>query len=279
MIRVAVTHDVDRVRKTFHYLTKSIKAIKRVSFNDLAYQIKSLFFKEDPFWNFEDILAIEEKFKIKSTFYFLNETIPFNLLSIKNWYLSLGRYNTDEPKIQNMIKFLHQEQYEIGVHGSYNSYNDLNLLVSEKKKLEKIIDENIIGIRQHHLNFDKNTWKIQQEAGFKYDSTWGLNSEFGFKDNKYEPFKPLENDFTVFPMVIMDSPFCNSTNKWEALDQLIKTAETRNSIIVLNWHPDNFNDREFPYYRTDFINIIEKLCDRGAEFDTLKNYFQEYYSS
>ena len=43
------------------------------------------------------ILKIENEYNVKSTFFFLNESIKFDLLNLSNWSKSLGRYKfTDE---------------------------------------------------------------------------------------------------------------------------------------------------------------------------------------
>lgn len=266
MLKVAVTHDVDRVRKTFHYFTKSIKAIIEGDFKMVLYQIKSFFSKKNSYWNFEEIIEVENRFNIKSTFFFLNESIRVDLFSIKSWYLSLGRYSIEEEDVAEIIKKLDKDNFEIAVHGSFNSYNRLDLLIKEKTNLEKIINKKIVGIRQHYLNLSNDTWALQKKARFLYDSSWGYSKRIGFKDDKIEPFAPFNDEFIVFPMTIMDTPFVNSPNKWELLTQIINIAEKSDAVIVLNWHLDSFNDEEFPNFRSDFIKVIETLKERDALF-------------
>jgi peptidoglycan/xylan/chitin deacetylase (PgdA/CDA1 family) len=275
MLKVAVTHDVDRVRKTYHYLTKSLKAISNGDFKIISYQIKSLFSSKNSYWNFEDIIELENSFRIKSTFFFLNESIGFNLFSIDNWHRSLGRYSTAEKKVAEIIKELYDKNFEIGVHGSFNSGYRLDLLQREKMMLEKIVGEKIIGIRQHYLNLNDKTWALQKKAGFLYDSSWGYTRKIGYKDDKVNPFAPFNDEFTVFPMTIMDTPFVNAENKWELLDQIIKKAEKNNAPIVLNWHTDSFNEKEFPNFRSDFIKIIETLKKRNAGFFKLSDLYNQ----
>jgi peptidoglycan/xylan/chitin deacetylase (PgdA/CDA1 family) len=275
-IKVAVTHDVDRVRKTFHYLTKAIRAIPKGDFRMILYQVKSLFIKKNTYWNFDDLMEIENSFNIKSTFFFLNETIKLNPFSLESWYLSQGRYSTDEKEVAAIIKKLDADNFEIGVHGSYNSYNNIELLHKEKEKLEKTLNKKIIGIRQHYLNLDENTWAIQKKLGFKYDTSWGYRDIIGYKGDKYQPFKPFNDEFTVFPMTIMDTPFVFAPNKWELLDQIIDLSEKNNAVIVLNWHLDSINENEFPNFRADFIKIIEILKERNATFYKLSDLLSLY---
>jgi hypothetical protein len=43
------------------------------------------------YWGFDEVIDIETKYGAKFTFYFLNETFPFNLFKPSNWKLSLGK--------------------------------------------------------------------------------------------------------------------------------------------------------------------------------------------
>ena len=67
-------------------------------------------------------MKIEEKLNVRSTFFFLNESKKFNILRPKTYELTLGNYNIHDKKIINAIKLLDAGGWEIGVHGSYDSY-------------------------------------------------------------------------------------------------------------------------------------------------------------
>ena len=58
MLRVALTHDVDRVNKSYQYITYTLRNLLNFKFNDLKYHILSIF-KEEPYWNFPEIIRIE----------------------------------------------------------------------------------------------------------------------------------------------------------------------------------------------------------------------------
>jgi peptidoglycan/xylan/chitin deacetylase (PgdA/CDA1 family) len=274
MLKVALSHDVDRTKKTYQYLTHSLKAVSKFNIKDMLTEIGTIF-TPNKYWGFDEILKIENDFNVKSTFFFLNETIPFNLFNPSNWQLSLGRYKINSPEIINIIKYLDKNGWEIGLHGSYSSYEDKKLLAWEKTILESITEHEILGIRQHYLNLSQNTWKFQNEIGLKYDSSWGLNKDIGFKENRIKPFKPFDNEFLVIPMSIMDVTFVNVKNKWEKFKTIVDKTVKENSILVINWHTNYFNEIEFPNYKADYIKIIEECKKYNSKFYTLIDYYLE----
>ncbi|GAG07142.1 unnamed protein product, partial [marine sediment metagenome] len=157
------------------------------------------------------------------------------------------------------------------MHGSYSSYNSSQLLEKEKKRLENIAGHDIAGIRQHFLNVNEETWKLQSEVGFGYNASFGFTREIGFRNDKYHPFFPLEeNDkFLVIPMAIMDECLMNKKDIQKEYLDLIDTAERNNGVLVLNWHQRIFNEREYPGYSRIYEEIIQEGKKRKARFALL----------
>lgn len=273
MLRIALSHDIDRTRKTYQFFTKPLRALSKARFGEF-WSLLSTSFKAGNYWTFEDIIKIESDFNVKSTFFFLNESIKFNFFQPKSFKLSQGRYNIKETKIVNLIKWLDENGWEIGVHGSYNSYKKLEFLKDEKETLQNILGHEVIGIRQHYLNLNQDTWKKQHALGFKYDSSLGFTRDIGFKDNKIQPFQPLNNDFTIIPLVIMDTCFMTKKNHWDELDKLFNVCEKENAILVVNFHNHVFNKKEYPGYREAYIKIIEKGIERRGDFRTLSEHYK-----
>ena len=273
MIKIALSHDIDRTKKTYQFFTKPTRALLNRDFKSFR-KLLSTTFKKGNYWTFDDIIEIERSFNIRSTFFFLNESIKFNILKPSSFVLSHGRYNINEPKIVNLIKWLDNNGWEVGMHGSYNSYQDLELLKKEKMQLESILDHSVEGVRQHYLNLNKDTWHKHFVTGFKYDSSFGYTREIGFKEDQFLPFKPLDNDFTVFPLVVMDACFMSTPNRWSRLDDLMDICEKKNAILIVNFHNHVFNNLEFPNFRDAYIRIIEKGIQRNADFQTISTHLK-----
>lgn len=272
---VCLSHDVDRVKKTFQFISHFFRNLGKREFGSMIYQFKSLFMTSH-YWCFEEIMEIERKFDLKSTFFFLNETYPIHTLKPSSWKLGLGYYNIFDPKIKKIIMDLDNQGWEIGLHGSYLSFKDIDLLRKEKCDLEGITGHPILGIRQHYLNIDHQTWEIQAETGFIYDASYGFTDDIGFKEDRYFPFNPLQGRrFYVVPLALMDSCVMKKKNPVQEALKVVKIAEEKKTCLVLNWHQRVFNEKEFPGYKKVYLLLIKECKKRGAHFSTIGEYVSE----
>lgn len=265
---LVLTHDVDRIYKTYQYAPSVLKRIQKRDFSGLTSEIKSFLFKHgkgNPYWNFDRIMDLETKLGVKSTFFFLNESGKLNPFSFRSWILFKGVYKIDDPNIIEAIQKLHRNGFEIGVHGSYNSYNNIQLLKAEKEILESIIGDKVHGVRQHYLNFDpEDTLEIQESAGFEYDSTLGFKPQvgIGFRSGTCFPFHPLlPNGFQAslleIPFIIMDGALQPETALSDCI-QVMEEVERHQGALTLLWHQRVFNEREFPSMTVLYEQLVEK---------------------
>ena len=270
MIHACFSHDIDRIDKTYQYLTKPLKALKNRDFSLFLKRLTSPLFVKNPYWGFDRILEIESQHNIRSTCFFLIETIKPKISSLKTWKLGLGRYDIHDKRIVEVIQQLDQGGWEIGLHGSFRSYNNSFLLKQEKNKLEAILGHEVIGIRQHYLNFDETTWQIQSSLGFLYDSTWGMANSVGFKGDKVNPFFPIKDSlFCEIPLTIMDGPFSSTPDRWDVFFNIIDVIDKNDSFLVINYHNNNLDTLDFPGYLDDYVKMIKVLKEKGAKFMTL----------
>lgn len=268
---VCLTHDVDRVKKTFQYFTRTIKHFRKGEIGSALSQISSLLRKENPYWNFDKIMETEKGLGVKSTFFFLNEQGKARLFSPKEWKLYLGRYDIKDPEIVETIKRLDAGGWEIGIHGSYNSYRDLKLLEEEKEVLEGILSKKVHGISQHYCNLDiPETWEYHEKLGLVYDSTIGFVNEIGFKYGTCFPFHPFNAaegrtlSIWEIPLTIMDTA-CSSEKRCvlEECMNVLNIVEKYNGVLLLRWHLRFFNELEFP----KLSKIYERIIEIGKEKD------------
>lgn len=264
---VCLTHDVDRPYKTYQ---APYYAITRCD----PSQLLSLFTSSQPYWQFEEIMSLEDELGVRSTFFFLNEQ---NLLRDKpprewfhpeNWKLFMGRYEITDEEIVDVIRKLDAGGWEIGLHGSYESYDDCDRLRKEKTALERVLGDDVVGGRQHYLRLDRpKTWEIHQEVGLRYDASLGSTNRQGFQ-HEYDLRRPFDDEFVVFPLTVMEVSLLSSdTDIKMAIERgrsLLREARRNNGVVTLLWHPRFFNPVEFPGYRRLYVDLVEYAQELGA---------------
>ncbi len=271
---LVLTHDVDRIFKTFQYPYYMLKSVKKVNLSELGYHLNNLFFKHgknNPYWTFESICKLENDLGVKSTYYFLNEKGKLNPFSLRSWILFRGVYDIESPPVKETIRRLHEMGFEIGVHGSYNSFNNLNLLQSEKRTLESITGSEAIGTRQHYLNYDNNiTPDLHYKAGFKYDTSIGFNPGIGvgFKRGTSFPFQVMLSDGSIstlleIPLLIMDGAL-DAAAKLGDCFKLMDQVEKYGGVLTILWHTNRFNSRDYPGMVDLYMSIVNEAKARGA---------------
>lgn len=269
-LTIFLSHDVDTIHQAplqglYYFITQK-----------KAKYLWSLFAKHEPYWRFEKIMALEKKYHVRSTFFFLEEKTQFNLFKPITWRLINDRYNFSDPRVKNLLQKLDRGGWEVGLHGSYSSYRNTSLMRQEKENLEKSLGHKVIGIRQHHLNLDiPETWQIQAKVGFGYDATYGFKKNIGWRGQKYLPFKPLKNDFLAIPLAFMDINLFqgdltgNNLDKlWQECEKIIDRAQKQGALLSILWHNRFFNNEQFPGFIEIYERIIQECQKRQALFTT-----------
>jgi len=271
-LKVCLTHDIDRVYKTYQYLTKDMRRGR-------LGKLSSLFRKKNPYWMFDEMAELETKYGATSTIFFLHETLKFNPLKPKEWKLAAGRYSLRDPDVSKTIRRFHKDGWEIGLHGSYYSYMNPELLQMEKSILEDELGYEVTGIRQHYLNLvEPETWKYQKEAGFSYDASLGRTDGIGYKDERIHPFSDPESGMFVIPLTLMECYLFAEAgyDKQKALKlaiQWMDHAEKHGCMYTILWHQRMFNEDESPGYRWVYEEILKEAVTRNAEFLTCKDIY------
>lgn len=251
---VCLTHDIDVIKQTMtNCAVESVKStIKGNYINSLQYTISGLDKKQHPFRDFERIMEIEERYSARSSFYFL---------ALKP---EEKDYNYDLEEIADEIRDISDSGWEVGLHGGHGSYNNIEIMVQEKERLETILGKKIVGYRNHYLRFKTpDTWELLNKAGFKYDTTFGYADCAGFRNGMCHPFKPFnlkngkEIDIVEIPLVIMDRTLLKDYMRldfekaWKLTKQLIDIVELHRGVITILWHNNSMEG--------DYLKFYEKI--------------------
>ena len=262
---LCLTHDVDRPYKTYQ---SSYYAVRNRSLS----QLRDLIFGRNPYWSFDRIRSIEAELDVRSAFYFLDEESLFTdrprreLFDPEAWSLYTGRYDIHDPRIVELIRELDGGGWEIGLHGSYNSFRDREQLREQKTRLESILGRDVTGGRQHHLNLSiPETWEHHAAIGLQYDASLGSSTEHGFTHG-YGLHRPFDDEFVVFPLTAMEIALPidrNPDRAWEACEELLKDAHDNAAVMTVLWHP-RFFCSDTPNHAPIYRRLIERALELGA---------------
>tara|TARA_Y100001936_G_scaffold3530_1_gene3266 strand:- start:17 stop:784 length:768 start_codon:yes stop_codon:yes gene_type:complete len=178
---------------------------------------------EELYRNIPEYMTLEEKFGIRSTFFF--RTIYEN-----------GDMNDYENDIQSLLK----GNWEIGLHTDPKSIDNIEKIKQEKEKLESLTKKAIIGNRVHFLNYNSELPIKLKQLGFSYDAS--LRHSKDKIDEKEMGYSKID-ELIEFPVTLMDAYLFTHMKIKEdgVIPEFKKTLEIgRNvsdqNVISVIWH-------------------------------------------
>jgi len=263
-----LTHDVDRPYKTYQSVYYALTDAER-----RWHHLESGLPGTNPYWQFEAVAALEADLGVRSAFYALDEQSLFDRplrewLSKDSWQLYAGRYDIEDTDVVRVLRALDRGGWEVGLHGSFHSFDDRERLAAEKRAVERAVGRPVRGGRQHYLNLDPpGSWRHHRAVGLRYDTSLGSSSEYGFRHG-YGLYRPFDDDFVVFPLTLMEQALPDPTTEfeaaWTACEELLVEAREHNAVATVLWHPRYFSDADFPNYARLYRRLIERALDMDA---------------
>ena len=238
-----LTHDVDNL-----YMWRSWKQVFRVALGDIVkrksislalerfaeyFLIKRVKIK-DPFDTFDWLMDRSEAIDVKSRFYFMSDGVT----QYDN------NYKIDEPKSLELIEKIKKRGHIIGIHPSYNAYNDFEQFKKEKELLEKITEQKIVEGREHYLRFEvPTTWQIWEDNGMSVDSTCGYADKEGFRcgtGDEFSVFNILTRkklSLKERPLIVMDCSLFDYNNyTYDEVRERIESMQNHADVFTVLWH-------------------------------------------
>jgi hypothetical protein len=166
-----------------------------------------------------------------------------------------AKYRLNDKRIKNIIARIQERGHVIGLHPSYDTCNNLELLSKEKDILEQYVGKVRCG-RNHFLRFEvPYTWQIWNDSGMEWDSTMGYAGKNGFRCGvcfEYNVFNVLTREklnLKEKPLIIMDTTYWVYDNKGEDeiekdLKNLISATAKYNGECVVLWHNSNIEQHK-----------------------------------
>ena len=263
--RFILTHDVDHAYKytdvMSHIRELAGDILKRkdlkLALNNLKKQILVKFGKaKDPFDTYDYLMDISENLGVKS-YFFLHSS-------------SSSKFDNNNDKfLKNLSQKILSRGHYIGYHPSYNAYNNLELFLKDKEKIENIIEHKLIFGRQHYLRFKiPTTWQIWEDAKMEWDSTLSYADKEGFRCEvcyPYSVFNILTREKLKLkerPLIVMEGSFTTYQpsitpgQMEQKIRSLINKVKRYNGEFAFLWHNSSFNTNFWIKYQNIYKKVL-----------------------
>lgn len=254
------TYDIDIA---YSYVGKGFKRSIGGAFKDLLLgrlsKVKERIlvlskYQKDPFDCFDELDLLHKKFRLSPIYFFL--------LS------GGGKFDKNISPSKQCMKQLIQRvksQYDIGIHPSFQSNDDLGIL---KKEIDRL---HCVKSRQHYIRFTlPSTYRNLINFGILEDYSMGYGSINGFRSSTSYPYKwfDLERNegtpFTLFPFCYME---CNSffeqgytaEQAFSELKNYYEEVKKVGGTLITIWH--NFSlgsDPSWKAYKLCYEQFLEE---------------------
>lgn len=217
--------------------------------------------KNDVFNTFDKIMSVSEKHNLTSHFYFICGQTDKS---------KDGDYTLDQTPIKKLMTEIHHRAHMIGIHPSYNTYQDQDAFNKEVNHLRDTLKKHQIsqkhmGGRMHYLRFKMpDTLRLWRDAGLSYDSSLSYADHAGFRCGTSIPYKFFDieqdqiSDLTIKPLIAMEVSITkekyqnlgNGERAFQALFSLKKACEAVGGDFTLLWHNSNLTTKaDFDLYQ------------------------------
>ena len=274
---LCLTHDIDTCETG--WMQGGLHALKNMQFLTPIKLIYKKLSGKDAWFNFEDILRLEQFYGAPSTFFFL--TTQEIRLGIKN-----ADYNLRDPKFQRVFELLAKAGSEVGIHGSAGTYLDTEQLKDELQQFRVPVN----GNRFHFLLYDPAaSGRIIDECGLAYDTSLGFAEQPGFRNSFCFPFHPwdFKNDqpFLHFeiPLTLMDGTLQKYMNLKPSetrsqFEPLIEEVRKFGGCMTVLWHNTHFSEYKFAGWKEVYTQILETAEKYNAGLLSCCSVIKQYSS-
>jgi hypothetical protein len=230
------------IRSTGGYL----KSLYHLDFKEIIERTNVFMgLEQDHFDTYEYQFSLQKKYNIKPIYFIL-----FGIY---------GQYDKNLPvnnkRFQNLIKTL-ADYAEVGIHPTFASNNNEEMLKNEIESLSKVLNRQITKSRQHFLKLSlPETYRSLVKYDITDDYTMGFALEPGFRAGICTPFPffDLEMDeelpLMVHPFTFMEGTFrdykqMNAEESWPIIKQLIDEVKAVNGTFISLWHNESLSDKK-----------------------------------
>ena len=271
-----VSHDIDVVRKwtakrVGYELAYSFLELARFRPSRLSLTLSSLKDRllagRDPYWNFDNILSLQEANGCRSTWFFA----PFGGKYDRRTAPIGPVYRRTRSEILDVINRIRAADCEIGLHGTRQAFIDGMEMGQQRSTLEDLGVE-IRGTRHHFLMFRHGkTLESVVDAGLQYDATLGYSDRVAFRNGAAAPFfPPVRNEFEVelveIPLHFMDGVFLHTDDVPAAqyrVHAACSAARAAGGLFSVLVHPGCMDEAEIPGFAAFYQAFLNRCRQEG----------------
>ncbi len=264
-----ITFDID---SPYLYKHKSLvvtlgsltKNLFRLNISAISAQLKTVFGGTDPYDVYDDIL--ERVDKEKTIFFFL----------IQRNSRHDGRHTHNSQPYRKLMKKISDSGIKVGIHPSYTSFRNKEMIRNEKEILEKCIEKPVIASRMHFLKYRlPETFEYLISAGIKEDYTLCPIHHSGFKSfmiraySWFDLSSNSETSITIYPTIVMDRSLqqymkLNPEDAILEIRKMIDICKTYNGLFTILFHNDSLSETaEWKGWKPVFENTIMYLSGKN----------------
>jgi hypothetical protein len=186
----------------------------------------------------------------------------------KSWLFDPS-YDVAHPALRTQIIQLAESGHRVGLHPSFDSWNDFERIEEERARLESATDLKIVSCRQHWLRFSwARTWEEQRKAGLSLDTTLGFNDRPGFRNAsalRWRPWseaKQVAGEMEAVPLLFMDSHFYDylcydDAERRRVMSYWLEEVRAVGGVASVLWHPHTL-DPDYGWHQ-GFVELLDAL--------------------
>jgi hypothetical protein len=281
---VTISHSVDKLykwptKKILRSFFDDLFVIHHIKYfwQNLISKLKAIFTNREEYWTFDEICELENKYHIKSTYFWgadIPQENPFD-------------YDLEDTDVEQMILEQSKKGFDVQLLASkYSAKSDL--IVSQKARLKKLLEKPILGSRIQDYKFDvQKTPRFYKKHNIFFDSSYVLENKCGFKNGIAFPYEFLYLDFSdktklpqinrvgtiQIPVAFKDKNL--QLNKFKTLsyelatkqiDELFKTIKKTNGVLGFDFSTSNFAD--IKYLLKLFEYLLRKILKNNPYVTT-----------
>jgi hypothetical protein len=181
--------------------------------------------------------------------------------------------SVNNKRYQHLIKHL-SDYAEVGIHPSYASQNNIDLLKREVRKLSAVLKREVKVSRQHFLRMDlPSTYRNLLAMEISDDYTMGFAAEPGFRAGTCDSFyfydldMDMETGLLVHPFSIMDGTLIDYKNlkpheAGQVIKQIIEEVKAVDGTFISLWHNHTLNPQsQLGNWRKVYEEMVNMALD------------------